>query len=228
MNTREMQIRFERIVQSTDPTLATTDKMTSDNILYFLNMSQDRYLKETYLSKATMIDNIEFINKRSDALKPLIVRYKDQALDASYTLDTPDGGIIIDVPSDYLFYMSSLSKLKRTDLYVESEYDYVPNRLILHGELLNVVTTPINKPILRQPAALLEGDNKIILYKDGYTDINNFYLIYLRNPKTLVLGTPSSDETNTCELAEHTHQEIVELAAKLFIEDHRFKLRRAE
>lgn len=223
MNTREMQIRFERMIHSIDPELATKDKLNSDTIMYFLNMSQDRYIKENFLSKAKIQDNIEFLKKRSDVLKDLIVR-------ASITSSGNhlDGGLIYDLPSNYLLYITSQSNITRSDEYNESSALYITNRLILHDELDNVITTPINKPILRQPCVLLEGQDDLVLYKDQYTTISGFVLIYLKEPSELVLGTPGTGETTTCELADHTHQEIVEKAANLYIEEYRYKLNRAQ
>lgn len=230
MNTREMLIEFERQVEAIYPNfdVKVREQMTTDSIMYFINLAEDTYLKENFLSKAQIKDSVEYIKKRADVLRKLITREADKTVDSTYTPDLNDGGITISLPTDYLFYMNSYSKVLRSDEYQETTYAWTPNRLIGHDELDRVVTNPINKPILRQPAILLEGDDKLIVYKDQYTTINNFEITYIREPKKLVLGTPSANETNTSELAEHTHIEIVRKAAMMFIEEYKFKLNRAQ
>ena len=226
MTTREMQIQFERLLRTIYPNFdnITKEQMNSDTIMYFLTLAQDRYLKENYLNKEQIKESIEYVNKRSDVLRKLIKREEDQGVDSPYVANLNDGGIQLDLPSDYLFYLKSYAKVKRTDGYAEAVHDYTPTRIINHSELDLVTTNPIHKPILRKPAILLEGDNKIIIYVDQYTEMNNFELIYLKQPDALVIGTPGTGETNTSELAEHTHIEIVQYAVNMFIEDYKFKL----
>ncbi len=226
MTTREMQIEFERLIQAIYPDFATItrEQLNSDTIMYFLNLAQDRYIKENYLSKEQIKQSIEYINKRSDVLKNLIARAKEQTSDSSYGSPLNDGGYKLDLPTDYMFYLDSSAKVKRTDGYLETNYDYVPTRLILHDERESVLTTPFNKPILRKPAILLEGTGDAILYIDQYTDCNNVEFIYLKQPSTMVLGSAGAGEVTESELAEHTHKEIVEKAASMFIEEYKFKL----
>ena len=226
MTTREMQIEFERLIQTIYPDFATITKeqLNSDTIMYFLNLAQDRYIKENYLSKEQIKQSIEYIRKRSDVLKNLITRAKEQPADTLYNTPLNDGGYELDLPTDYMFYLDSSVLVKRTDQYEETEYDYVPTRLILHDERDSVLTTPFNKPLLRKPVVLLEGSAKAILYIDQYTTFKNVEFIYLKQPSTMVLGSAGAGEVTESELAEHTHKEIVEKAANMFMEEYKFKL----
>ena len=71
----------------------------------------------------------------------------------------------------------------------------------------------------------------MMLYKDKDTSIYNVSFIYLRKPLGMSLsatavGTPTG-LTNSCELDESTHMDIVELAVQLFIADYKYKLAQA-
>ena len=278
-----MQIEFERAIQLIDDNFVLKEKLDTENVMYFLNVAQERYLKETYLSKASLQENIQFLQKRADDLKQLIERSVSGRTDAG-VVDTyadlftavpgltADGGQILYLPHDYIYYVLSRSEVTRSTVAVASE-EWTPNRVITHDELDNIILTPFNDPILRKPCVLFEDSTSIIVYSDSDTTISDFELIYIRKPNKLILDTYTSktgvldageytiisdiatfDEdsknigdtitgdgtknltvgtaaltylafgTNTCELAEYTHQEIVDLAVKIFIEEVKYKL----
>ena len=351
MDVRQMQIEFERSIQLIDENFVLKDKLDTENILYFLNIAQDRYLKQTYLSKTSLQDNIQFLQKRADDLKQLVERstdgrciggvvlpyitlltevdiptgfigegqtykvsaagaetitypvggtaysdgdtfvgtvgnkeYTDTGADVLIVLDTTqDGGDLLRVPYDYIYYMLSRSKITRSTVAVANA-EWTSNKVITHDELDNVIQTPFNDPILRKPCILFEGADSMAIYDDSDTSITDFELIYIRKPKKLILDTYTEitstgaiggsvgdvytivsdaavidpeggdptfydigdtytivnilDEldsgtialshlafgTNTCELADYTHQEIVDLAVKIFIEEVKYKL----
>lgn len=61
---------------------------------------------------------------------------------------------------------------------------------------------------------------KSLLLIDNYTNLISVTGVYLRNPKTLDFNT-------NCELPVHLHDEIVRLAASMFLSD-RFKIPQTE
>jgi len=340
MNVRQMTIEFERGIQLIDDNFVLKEKLDTENMLYFLNVAQERYLKETYLSKASLQENIQFLQKRADDLKQLVERsvsgrcvggvvlpyvtlltdvdiptgyigagqtyivdapaaetitypvggvaysdgntfvgtagnteYTDTGADVFIVLDTTaDGGEVLRVPYDYIYYMLSRSKVTRSTVAVASA-EWTSNKVITHDELDNVITTPFNDPILRKPCVLFEDSSSMVIYSDSDTILSDFELIYIRKPNKLILDTYVTATgvlpvgtytivsdiatfdalfynigdtitgyaaksltvgtavlshlafgTNTCELAEYTHQEIVDLAVKIFIEEVKYKL----
>lgn len=137
---------------------------------------------------------------------------------------TYDQGIDIPLPTDYYFYIRSNSKVTGTYLSLTSA-KWVGNRVISHSDLERVITSAYNTPILRMPCVLFE-DARVLLYKDAYTNIFNVDVTYVRKPKKLVLTVVDSDtETTTCELSELTHNEIVDLAVNIFVQEAKYRLK---
>jgi len=228
MTVREMQIAFDMQIQLISKELEIVEKPDSYTILYFLNAAQDRYLRDMYLSKGRMRDNIEYIQQRSDVLRNLIVRENmlvEGTEDTSIISPTEvDGGIELDLPSNFLYYLQSFSKATNTLVGV-TDPTWTPNRLVDHAEIDNITDAIFNKPILRKPCVLFEEGDKAILYKDMDTEIYNISYIYLRKPLKLVLENPVTDESVTeCELDPYLHREIVELGTKMFIEEYKYRL----
>jgi len=218
-----MQIAFDMHIQLVSKELEISDKPDSYTILYFLNRAQENYIKENYLSNGQIQDNIEFIQKRSDTLRNLITRYTGTESPTALTSTEVDGGIELDLPDDYLYYIKSFSFATNTLIGATTKV-WTPNRVVSHEEIDRITNGLFNKPILRKPCVVFEDNEKVILYKDMDTDIFNYSYIYLRKPLDLSIETPIPTETtNECELDPYTHQDIVELAVKMFIEDYKFK-----
>ena len=222
MNAQNMQFLFESLIQTMYGGFEEQERPDTDTIFRFLNLSVDRYLKEKYLSQSTFKDNIEFVQKNSDDLRGLIKRQTG-------LVKNPLSGIpnrsLVNLPSDYLFYIKSESKVTRTALPVLAVAAWVPNREVTYKELAKITTSVYNTPILRHPVVTFEEDDKILLYKDNYTTVSDFEITYIREPKDLVLTVvDASTETTTVELAEHTHEEIVRLAVEMFTMEYKFRL----
>lgn len=227
MTVREMQIAFDMQIQLVSDQLEVDEKPDSYTILYFLNRAQENYIKENFLQKGQIVDNIEFLQKRSDVLRRLIVRDTGTESPTAITPTEVDGGITLALPTDYLYYIQSFSYATNDLVDGGVNKKWSPNRVIGHDEVDMITNGLFNKPILRKPCVVFEQDDKIVLYKDDDTDIFNISYTYLRKPLTMTLDTPVAGETtNECELDEYTHQDIVEMAVRMFIEDFKFKAAR--
>lgn len=288
MTTREMQIEFERVIQLIDDNFVLKEKLDTEHIMFFLNVAQEKYLKTTYLSKDSLQENAQLLQKRADDLKQLIERtisgrdkdglvatYATLIADTVNLVTTEDGGMVLRLPYNYIYYMLSRSKVTRSTVAVASD-EWTPNKVITHDDLDHVVQTPFNDPILRKPCVLFEDTENMVIYYDSDTAISDIELIYIKKPDKLLLdtyteyasadgflpagiyqvvsdvatydattynigdtftaaggvamtsGTAARSDlafgTNTCELAEYTHQEIVDLAVKIFVEEVKYKL----
>lgn len=249
MLAREMQISFMRELSTINQSFEYPNMVDSDTIFYFINLAQDRYLKENYISKESVKDNTEFLKKKIDDLKQLITRkiMFNEVITASEPSNpiTPsslysseikayaDGGLTFPLPSDYIYYIRSSSKLSGTYLGLSTK-TWIENALIDHSDINNsILVNGLNTPIIRNPYVVLEkspfltvfSKSYMILYKDSYSNLFNIELTYVRKPKQIVLAvTNSSTQTGECELSVSTHQEIVSYAVKMFIEEYKYKL----
>lgn len=251
MTAREMQIAFMREISAINQSLELPNLPDSDTIFYFINLEQDRYLKETYISKSSVKDNVELINKKLNDLAALVTRKRiyEEVIPlaepsvpiAAGTIGTfavtinNDNSIALPTPADYFYYIRSSSKITGTYLS-SSTKSWVGNKIIDQQDLpISIFSNAYNAPIIRNPYIVLEhvnlsspgtySDTKMSLYKDTYTDLYNVDLLYIRNPKTIKLVVTNTDtQTTICELPVSTHAEIVSQAARMFIEEYKYKL----
>lgn len=232
MTVREMQMAFETRLQLISQRHEIKEKPDSFTILQFLNKAQDDYLITNFLSKESLQDNVELIQKRSDVLRNLIKRTENLESSTPITPTEVDGGIQLALPTDYLYYIKSFCYATNT-LNGTTTKTWTPNRVVKHDELEKIMGGITHKPILRKPCVVFEEDDKLVLYKDRDTDIFNIGYLYLRRPRNLSLqatapDVPTVGETNVCELDEYTHTEIVELALEKFIVDYKYRLSQAK
>lgn len=249
MTAREMQIAFMRELTSINKEFEYPNIEDSDTIFYFINLAQDRYLKENYISRESAKDNAEFLQKKIDDLKQLVARetmFTDiiasteptSPITSSYTYVTEivagsDGALLFPLPTDYIYYIRSSSKLSGTYLSLSTK-TWIENKLIEHSDVNNsILTNGYNTPILRNPCIVLEKNPSgttlsnayMAMYKDTYSNLFNIEITYIRKPKTIILVvSDSTTQTSTCELAVSTHPEIVSYAVRMFIEEYKYKL----
>ena len=252
MTAREMQIGFIRELTEVNPQFEIPNLEDSDTIFYFINLAQDKYLKEKYLTKTSVKDNIEYIQKNIDDLKQLITRalmFTDiiNAAEPSTPItpsvpysnqikSSADGAMILPLPLNYLYYIRSISKLSGTYLGL-ADKSYFSNKILDHLDInSSILINGFNTPIIRTPFIVLEtvptgatlSPSYLKLYIDSYTNLFNIEITYLRQPKKIVLVvTDSTTQTSTCELTSSTHQELVSYATKMFVEEYRYKLQKA-
>ena len=227
MTVREMQMAFDILIQSMSQTMEVEEKPDSYTIVYFLNLAQLKYIKDNFLSKGQMLDNIEYVQKRSDILRNLIRRFSGTASVTALAATEVDGGIALDLPKDYLYYLKSFSYATNTLAGVNVK-TWTPNRVVGHDELDRITSGVFNAPILRKPCVVFEENDKSILYKDRDTSVYNINYVYLRKPLSMSLdatavGTPAG-YTNECELDLSVHTDIIELAVQLYIAEYKYKL----
>nr|DAW32129.1 MAG TPA: hypothetical protein [Caudoviricetes sp.] len=112
MNSRAMQIEFERRITLMNPNFELEEKLTSDTIFSFLNAYTERYVRLNYLQEDAIQDGTRAQKKNADALKGLITRglYAVEAKDKNNTDKTSDR---VSLPSDYFLYIRSNSLISK-------------------------------------------------------------------------------------------------------------------
>ena len=99
-----------------------------------------------------------------------------------------------------------------TGTFREAETKRTGVRPLTHDDYNRAVIDPFNKPWKNQVLRLML-DNSIELLTDGSFELETYYLRYIKKPIDMQIST-----TTNCELAEHTHQEIVEMAVSITLE----------
>lgn len=223
MDSKNMQIEFERRVQLIDPQLIINEKPNSDLIFSILNEAQDRYVMMNYVGDDQLEVETNSQTKNTDSIKSLLV---EKELTPSST--TINGFTRYRLPysstDEYFLYVHSFSKVKGTYKQYK-DYIKVDNQLVKYRDLGKFIKTAYNTPIIRQPAvALISDPTTKYMYMevatDAYTTLGNVILTYYRKP----LRFNTTTGANKCELPESVHSEIVDLAVNMFITEGRYRL----
>lgn len=237
MNSRAMQIEFERRITLINPNFELAEKLTSDTIFSFLNAYTERYVRLNYLQEDAVQDGTRAQKKNADALKGLITRglYAVEAKDENNTDKTSDR---VSLPSDYFLYIRSnslISKNYKIEEEIQNEQDYVvtSNKTIREDDVEKVISTYYNKAIVLNPYVVLNAGNNadeekklyLNVIHDEYTTIKKVDLVYYRKPKKFdVIGVDGVNVLDHCELPENVHMEIVEGAVEMFITEAKYRL----
>lgn len=237
MNSRAMQIEFERRITLMNPNFELEEKLTSDTIFSFLNAYTERYVRLNYLQEDAIQDGTRAQKKNADALKGLITRglYAVEAKDKNNTDKTSDR---VSLPSDYFLYIRSnslISKNYKIEEEIQNEQDYVvtSNKTIREDDVEKVISTYYNKAIVLNPYVVLNAGNNadeekklyLNVIHDEYTTIKKVDLVYYRKPKKFdVIGVDGVNVLDRCELPENVHMEIVEGAVEMFITEAKYRL----
>lgn len=237
MNSRAMQIEFERRITLMNPNFELAEKLTSDTIFSFLNAYTERYVRLNYLQEDAVQDGTRAQKKNADALKGLITRglYAVEAKDENNTDKTSDR---VSLPSDYFLYIRSnslISKNYKIEEEIQNEQGYVvtSNKTIREDDVEKVISTYYNKAIVLNPYVVLNAGNNadeekklyLNVIHDEYTTIKKVDLVYYRKPKKFdVIGVDGVNVLDHCELPENVHMEIVEGAVEMFITEAKYRL----
>ena len=223
MDSKNMQIEFERRVQLIDPSLIITNKPSSDLIFSILNEAQDRYVMMNYVGDDQMEAETNVHTRNSDSIKSLLVEK-----DLTSVGLTSNGFTRYRLPysttDEYFLYVHSFSKVKGT--YKQyTDFVRVDNQLVKYRDLGKFIKTAYNDPIIRKPAVALVSDptTKYMYLEvavDSYTTLGNVTLTYYRKP----VRFNTINGASKCELPESVHSEIVDLAVNMFINEGKYRL----
>lgn len=195
---------------------------------WLLNEAQELFLKQRYGINNTTQQGFEGSQKRIDDLRNLVM--KNISLPASQVVADPVS-YEATLPADYIFAIRVQSIASKPSCSEESK------KLICkptqHDDLSNCLLDPNynpsfewgEMPIVYGTLSNLTADaNRIFGYTDGSFTVTSFILDYLREPKRIAFPTgvpgliynyPDGSAVATdqdCELPEHTHREIVDIA----------------
>lgn len=213
----ELQEAFELELGVLDDNL---NKPSTSDIEYWLMAGLDKFIKTRYSGLNIKRTGFEQDQKRIDDLRTLIV-------ERSYQFTIYPEEYTIELPSDYMITLGETASIfsstdpcwpkasngqprtKRTDVLeatIENIDRQRQNSLSEHRLHANTA----------RPLRLYRGNN-IYLYTDGNYSIKTYSLTYLRIPKRISLTAAPFDEY--ADMPVSTHQEIVKLAAELYLEN---------
>lgn len=182
----------------------------------WLNRAIRKFVKTRYSGINSKGQSFEQTQKRIDDLRTLIGFYTNSSLTTSTNYPNAYTASLSSILSTIPYYWFALSE------EAEITVDLVAERVnIVECSLdkyAQKMQDPYSEHILHygtaKPLRLFSGTN-VDLISDGTYSVTKYYLTYLKKPAEVAsTGTPVN-----CDLPEHTHDEIVKIAANMMLEN---------
>jgi len=201
MTISEMHTGFKVELDKTSS--LTLPAFEPEEIDYWLNLSQKKFVEERVNIYNQSTAQRVVLNKIQDDIRPLFT-YETIAVANNFE----------DLVADYWFLLDAYIDITKTLEDGTSVTDQkVPCDILNELELKNYITTPTHKPYFDNPKFVLPTDvsDNFNITVDAFTSLGtDVYLFFVRKPVEVNITTVVS-----CELPEHTHHNIVNLAAQL-------------
>lgn len=203
----EMHIDFEQRLDKVQSNALA--EFTIEEIDAFLNTAQLMFVKKRYGYNNIYNQGFEESQKRIDDIRELVlthtftnpttVNYEEEDI---YRLD------ISQSVTDYMFYIRGRVTVK------EPECSPTTNsiKIVQQDDLEKVKTDPFNKPKPTNSVGYFEDGDIFIV--PGKGTVTQGKVTYVKYPATMIHSQLNGGPVN-CELALHTHDEIVELSVML-------------
>ena len=197
----------------------------AEELDFWLNESVDRFIKTRYSGSNVKGTGFEEAQKRTDDLSTLVEEVRRVPADAVDTGDKPNSYLVapydvLDVPGtlpdDYMLFLNDEVSITfdhevtgtettiRTGVVECTSDSYYTKISDPYGE--HVLHMNVAKPLR------LFSSKGVELVTDGNYTIPYYYLRYIREPASIAVA-------QDCDLPEHTHREIVNLAVKILTEN---------
>lgn len=210
MTPREMQNDFEYKVNRYDSELI----IESDIIFHWLNVAQDREVKNRYSGNNQKGISFEQNQQITEDLSTLVKEEQLAVTPGPLGTDKPNSSSVI-LPTDLLYTVGEEVTIQFND--IRGQYVITKRQGITEctsDTYTRRVADPYSEHILHYETAKplrLFKSNYVELVSDGNYSIPLYHIRYIRIPNAITLSGAS------CELPEHLHQEIVDRAVTLFL-----------
>tara|TARA_R110002012_G_scaffold100312_1_gene238943 strand:+ start:11265 stop:11924 length:660 start_codon:yes stop_codon:yes gene_type:complete len=195
MNIASMHTEFRLLMDKADG--GSSPSFLSTEIDIFLNAAIEKFVSKRAFGNNARRTSLEEDQKRRDDLRNLISNH----VVTTFTSNTSNkkNGVFVKLPTDYRHAIHEECTLK------SNTKETVSVKPITYDRYNKIIKDPFNSP-----------DNKTVLRLDFEKNVFEiiskdtlvaYYLRYLKNPSTVSLIDGVS-----CDLATHTHREIVRMA----------------
>ena len=221
MKNIDLQVAFEMELNILDDIF---NKPKSVDIEWWLNRGLEKFFKTRYSGINYKGLGFEQNQKRIDDLRTLVVNTNIIPTKESSEKYT------VQLPLDYVFHLGDNVGIEPADDITNECWpiDEYGKHITKYGDTLEATIETIDrqrsnslsehrlKYCTAKPLRLIQG-NEVLLYTDGNYKVTNYTLTYLRKPKQIdIHSNPFAEYT---DMPEHTHSEIVKIAAQMYIEN---------
>lgn len=203
MTSLEMQAAFEIEAGIID----NPDKISTYDIFYWLNRGIIKFVKTRYSGTNAKEVGFEQDQKRIDDLRELVT---EVTINTTVSTIKPNS-YIAPLPGDYLITVGQEAGIVFTATGESSRQGVTETTIDRYrDDIDNPFSEHVYYNQWARPLRLFYGST-MELISDGTYTIPYLYLRYLKTPATITLNV-------NCDLAPHTHSEIVKIAAQLYLE----------
>ncbi len=223
MTISEMQIYFKLLLNKLDS--FNYQNLEPEEIDVFLNQGMFRLIEQRAYGTNPKGETLEETQKRVDDLNNITNTFVSSTFitGTGNDLNQPNGRYVA-LPTDYRHAMEEECLITYLDCNSISSTKRVPVKPVTHDRFNKIKKDPFNKPfedlVLRLSHSRVNSSQVFELVGDGVVTLTTYYLTYIRTPLSMQYGSTYSTPTTdvNCELSEHLHREICELAARSVIE----------
>lgn len=200
------------------------NKPKSMDTEWWLNKGLEKFWKTRYSGINFKSTGFEQDQKRIDDLRTLVTT--QNIIPTKIT----NKEYHVTIPHDYAIFLGDTAGIGPSDDYNDPcwELDEDGNYVVkytdtiessvetIDRQLQNSLSEHLLKYCFARPLRLIQG-NDIKLYTDGKYKVSDYKLTYLKRPdKINIHNNPFGEYT---DMPEHTHSEIVKIAAQMYIEN---------
>ena len=218
----DLQEAFEIELNVLDDGLNKPKSMDTE---WWLNKGLEKFWKTRYSGMNPKQLGFEQNQKRIDDLRTLI---SVEEYDKDKVSVINNSLYSISLPEDYLIHLGDTAGIQPIGINECWELDENKEYVIKYDDTIESTVETIDKQLKNslsehklkyctaRPLKLIQG-NEIKLYTDGQYRVSTYRLTYLRRPKHIDIH--SDPFTEYTDMPEHTHSEIVKIAAQMYIEN---------
>jgi hypothetical protein len=183
-----------------------------EEIDFLLNQAQDRFVKQRYGKTNTKREAFEETQKRTEDLKTIVktAHISPSALSIDNISNTARFYIL---PVEHRYIIQEQVDISYTDCHGTTTTKKVLVRPIQHDDYDKILYDPFNIPNDVKVLRLMAEGQVELIAGTGYT-LGSYFLRYLKAPNRVSITTNIS-----FELPEDVHQEIVDIAVDLALEN---------
>lgn len=216
MNAPEMHIAFKQGLDKFD-SLNYPD-IEPEEIDLLLNQAQDAFIKQRYSYNNLKKEPFERTQKRIEDLKNVIRRVNLPIIANDPTFNIDSNAVNVDLPSDHWITVQE----KATITYNNCNGNQLEDEVIViatqHNDYSRNIKDPFNKPTNDKVLRLMTENGVELLHSPDSTVIG-YKLTYIKEPLRIFNDLANPGNSQDCELSPMVHQEIVNLAISIALEN---------
>jgi len=179
-----------------------------------LNQAQEAFIKQRYGYNNFKKEAFEQTQKRVEDLYTL-VKSDRLTVTPNSANNIDSNSVFVTLPNDHWITIQELTNITYSDSNGNTATEDVYTKPIQHNDYSKLINNPFAKPTKEKILRLTTRDGVELLHEPGST-VNSYKLRYIKEPAKMdVLSTPQVDS----ELPEQAHQEIVNLAISIALEN---------